>query len=206
MLFRSASCSIDELYKKSKEITKIVSTISGISSQTNLLALNASIEAARAGDAGKGFAVVAEEIKKLSMDTQQATKVIETLIYSIQDEINTTNLNFDVINDKVNISVKSTRESTKAVELVVDVSNSITSILDIMEKENKVIIEVHDNISAMAVKSEKSVKIGEESNQMAQNKILNIMKQVDKLKKVLEGLEYSSKDLDEIVGGFQVNS
>lgn len=202
----NAVSSIGQLELKSQEITHIVSTIASISNQTNLLALNASIEAARAGEAGRGFAVVADEIKKLSTDTQEATKMIEGLIRAIQEEIGTTNSNIEVIDDKVKVSVKSTRESTKAVELVVDVSNSIATILDIMEDENAVIMEVSSNISDMASKSEKSVQIGEESNQMAKDKIHDIMKQVEKLKKVLEGLEYSSNDLDEIVGAFQVTS
>lgn len=201
-----AITSIGQLEEKSQQITNIVSTIASISNQTNLLALNASIEAARAGDAGRGFAVVAEEIKKLSTDTQEATKVIEGLIRAIQEEIGNTNSNIQVIDEKVKVSVKSTKESTKAVELVVDVSNSISTVLDIMEDENAVIMEVSSSISDMASKSEMSVQIGEESNQLAKDKIQDIMKQVEKLKKVLEGLEYSSNDLDEIVGAFQVTS
>ncbi len=68
------------LSDRSSEIGRIVETITGISSQTNLLALNAAIEAARAGEQGKGFAVVAEEIRKLAMQSQQASRDIEELI------------------------------------------------------------------------------------------------------------------------------
>ena len=202
----NAVSSIGQLGLKSQAITNIVSTIASISNQTNPAAPIASIEAPTAGDPGRGFALVAEEIKKLSMDTQEATKVIEGLILAIQKEIGNTNSNIEVIDEKVKVSVKSTRESTKAVELVVDVSNSISTILDIMEDENAVIMEVSSNISDMASKSEESVQIGEESNQLAKDKIQDIMRQVEKLEKVLEGLEYSSNDLDEIVGAFQVTS
>ena len=71
---------------RSKEIGQIISTIDGIATQTNLLALNAAIEAARAGEQGRGFAVVAEEVRKLAEQSQAATKQIENLISSIQQD------------------------------------------------------------------------------------------------------------------------
>jgi len=64
---------VTQLGMESKEIGKVMKTISSIAQQTNLLALNATIEAARAGDAGRGFAVVANEVKELAKQTAKAT-------------------------------------------------------------------------------------------------------------------------------------
>ncbi|MCZ2991853.1 methyl-accepting chemotaxis protein, partial [Acinetobacter baumannii] len=71
---------IYSLETRSKEISDIVTVITGISNQTNLLALNASIEAARAGEQGKGFAVVADEVRKLAEQSKTAATDINQLL------------------------------------------------------------------------------------------------------------------------------
>lgn len=73
------------LTKATSEISGVVALIEAIASQTKLLALNATIEAARAGSAGKGFAVVAEEVKRLSLQTAEATTTITNRVGSIED-------------------------------------------------------------------------------------------------------------------------
>ncbi|MBF0565682.1 MAG: hypothetical protein HQK89_10600 [Nitrospirae bacterium] len=71
---------VQELTKKSSDMTNLVKLLKEISDQTNLLALNAAIEAARAGEAGRGFAVVADEVRKLSTNSEKATNEIGNAI------------------------------------------------------------------------------------------------------------------------------
>jgi methyl-accepting chemotaxis protein len=77
---------IKRLGESSQEIGEVVQLIDDIADRTSILALNASIQAAMAGEAGRGFAVVAEEVERLAERSTDATKQIETLVRTIQNE------------------------------------------------------------------------------------------------------------------------
>lgn len=119
---QATSTKINELGKRSEEISGIVQSIGEISAETDVLAMNASIEAARAGEQGKGFTIVADQVRALADRTRLATVEIEKLVRGIQNETSEAVRQMDTQNQEVRHGVHQVTSAGKELSDIVETS------------------------------------------------------------------------------------
>lgn len=179
---------VTKLGERSKEISSIVDTISGIAGQTNLLALNAAIEAARAGEQGRGFAVVAEEVRKLAEQSQEASKNVADLIGEIQNDTSQAVL---AMND-------GTREVKSGAEVVTSAGRSFNDIAEsIMAVANQV-TQISSASQQMASGSQQMVSSIDRINKVtaeAAGQTKNVSAVIEKQSESMEEIAVSSQEL-----------
>ncbi|MHC1681865.1 MAG: methyl-accepting chemotaxis protein [Clostridiaceae bacterium] len=149
--------SVSSLNENMEEISGIMDMINSIAEQTSLLSLNAAIEAARAGESGRGFAVVADEIRKLAMESKEATQQISTIITNLKSSndsvINQASIANSVINEQIDIVGKSASAFHNVFVTTDNVSEKIKNlaslIQEILENREKAIKSIY-NISTIS--------------------------------------------------------
>lgn len=200
--------SVSTLQGYSQEISEVINVIRNISKQTQLLALNASIEAARAGESGKGFSVVAEEISKLALETESATKSISNVINQVQKQTQATFEYAEEINTKVDISTASVKESIQSFDHINDdvniIANAMQSISQITSTQSQSVGDVMNNVSTMADKIEQSTENSSNKSEESLSMVKKILLEIRQLKQATDVLEYSSDNLNEMVGSFKL--
>ncbi|EJO5347494.1 heme NO-binding domain-containing protein [Clostridium botulinum] len=174
-----------ELETKAKDITNIVSIVSGISEQTNLLALNASIEAARAGEQGKGFAVVAEEVRKLAEQSKEAVEEInnnliefaadiKNLVIRIESQYNVLEQETDRLGEVRDISYGATTS-------IGTVASAMIKTINELNKEADSISSIYENIESLAA-------IAEENSASSEEVSANVSSYTNEIKKLVNNI------------------
>ncbi|KAF1855857.1 hypothetical protein Lal_00001550 [Lupinus albus] len=97
----------DHVSENVNNTDSVIAIIQQIAGQTNLLGLNAAIEAAR------GFAVVAEEVRKLSDQSHQSAKEIQTTLRELKSSM-------EVVIDHTRQTAGITKEQAKAIESITE--------------------------------------------------------------------------------------
>ncbi len=176
--FNSIRQNSDELRQNAEGMMQIISIVSSIAKQINLLALNASIEAARAGDAGKGFAVVAEEVRKLSLDTNNAVGEIDHSLTRFVESIG------GVVSDiDVQYKVLETESSklTNAVKVSSQSNGNLKTVSDLMIQTSKELKSEADHIASLFDNMHTLAAIAEENSAATEEASSNVAIYVDQI-------------------------
>lgn len=123
---------VEHLGKSSQKISQMVSLINQIALQTNVLAVNTGLEATRAGEQGKGFSGIATQVGELTGRSAKATKDIEAIVESIQQE--TAQL--------VKVIKQETAEVTECVLLVEETKQSVGNILEVSRQIDQLVASI----------------------------------------------------------------
>ena len=195
------------LKDNSLKVNEVINVINKISKQTQILALNASIEAARAGESGRGFSVVAEEITKLAIETEEATKSIAEVIKDLNNQTDSVVIYSQKINEKVDISRERVEESIEGFNNIdkdmIGISASMRSISEITSSQSENIGKATNVITAMADQVYEATADNSDKSEESLMVVNDILDNIINLKQSIELLKYSSGNLNNIVEGFK---
>ncbi len=132
--------SAENLLRLSQTIEKNIQAVSEVAIQINILSLNAGIEASRAGDYGRGFTVVAENIRKLSVETNE---LLEKITSRIHDIFNSFRQQFQNMHEDLEGLAAISEENTASFE---EVSASIDEVKQEMDELTKHVTILTDTV------------------------------------------------------------
>lgn len=179
---------IAKMNRAIENIKKAVEMIQSIADETDLLSLNASIEAARAGEAGRGFAVVAEQICKLALQSNEASKDIERMLADITD----TSDNMVAVMDEVRVNMDAQQLKLE------ETRTTYRTVADGVEKSLDNIREIKEKIDVLNVSGESINEVVEELAAISEENAAtasNTMNVATNMSDTMMAVQESSKQL-----------
>jgi len=196
---------VEEVATDINKIGMITEAITEISEQTNLLALNASIEAARAGEAGRGFSVVADEIRKLSVQTNDAVSQVKAIIAAIQTKSNSSIIAIQESNIMVGEQNTSIKDTYNIFNEILEISqNLLSTATDVGVRSSDTANKKDDILNIMRKVSE----MAEVTSMSTQGVLASVEEQLTTTEEVVEqsnNLEGLSESLLNMVERFKIN-
>lgn len=125
---------VETVSSRSAQIDQMVQSIEKIARETTLLAMNAKIEAARAGENGRGFSVVADAVKRLSIQTNEATANIQAVLRKTLDDVQRSHVLIAAVMDEAQqsaqLALDGARLSGEAWDQALAVEQSVGAIVE----------------------------------------------------------------------------
>ena len=179
---------INEMETMTRQIDKVIDTITTVSVKTSMLAVNGAVEAARAGEYGKGFAVVSADIQSLADEAAENVEQIKDLIKAIQDQT------VSVKTDLTNVAESASREVMKAVQTTKDVEKIAVDISEVVEY-NQAMKDRGEEIAAGVTQAQKGLEQIAAANEQASS---NCQQALNAAEQQSKGMEILAKSIEEI--------
>jgi len=190
--------STNESAMKIKDAAQLITSIA---EETNLLSLNASIEAARAGEQGRGFAVVANQIQKLAEQSNDSAKFIDDIINTLIEDSGKA---VESMHEMKNIMLEQSKQLSSTeeqfqemyqdIEVTKQSVNAIYDTVKNMDQERLTVVEVVQNLSAIAEANAASTEETLASTELVNDMVKDISDVSNKLIAVTNAIEESVGD------------
>ncbi len=160
--------SIEQVQALTKQMIEKSVFVEDVAERTNLLGLNASIEAAHAGNHGRGFAIVAGQIRNLSLEAGNSSRVISTALKETEGAVSkVAEQNQDILSFFQNVGSDIQALSDMIQELLI----SVKEVSDGSEN----VIRAVQTVSNLTQETEVSINESRESIESSSNKIRSVL-------------------------------